>query len=162
MPLIIFRLFYIHTVDQFSRNLTWWSYPFFLVTSLHANFAIIFACLPFAKPVIDSLAIGVIAHDIGFDLRGDQTSAGILGNKGNYGLWTGRSGGPASKAMYGWRKGSGLGNFTSVAAGSGSSKETGAPIQLKNTTGQGESGQRPGGNANGIWKTRTTVVLHEY
>lgn len=40
-----------------------------LLTSLHANFSIIAACIPFSKPIIDSLAIGAITNDIN-DHRG--------------------------------------------------------------------------------------------
>ncbi|MCJ1248559.1 hypothetical protein MMC30_005777 [Trapelia coarctata] len=160
IPLIILRLVYIHTTYLFDPNFTWWSYPLFLVSALHANFAIILATIPFAKPIIDSLAIGVISNDIGFDLRGNRNTAGALGKTSSYRLWGGRS--SASRVMYGWRKSSVVGNFSSMGGESVFTDERQPGLELKDGTGRGEVEEEgEAGSRMFIRKTMTTIVPSE-
>ena len=65
IPLIILRLIYLLKVFS-SLDSTWDSFNLALVTSLHTNVSVIAACISFFKPIIDSLAPGLIANDLHF------------------------------------------------------------------------------------------------
>lgn len=159
VPLVILRLVYIRTTYLFDPNFTWWSYPLFLVSALHANCAIILATIPFAKPIIDSLAIGVISNDVGLGLRGSRTTAGALGNQGSYGLWGGRS--STSRVLYGWRKTSGVGSFSRLGGESALTDERQAGLELKDTTTQGEAGEERGARSRLEIRKTMTIVQSE-
>lgn len=77
IPLIILRLTYLLRAFD-SLNSTWDSFNLALVTSLHTNISVIAACISFFKPIIDSLAPGVMANDLHFSLESNEAqNAGI-------------------------------------------------------------------------------------
>lgn len=43
-----------------------------MISVIHANVAILAACVPFSKPILDSMAIGVITNDVRHGLVWDQ------------------------------------------------------------------------------------------
>jgi hypothetical protein len=52
-----------------SSNVTMDLYPFFLFTTIHANFSIIASCLPFMKPVVEAISPGMIINHVHFGLQ---------------------------------------------------------------------------------------------
>lgn len=63
IPLVILRLVYLHKLYQ-STDTTAASFNVELVTAIHTSYCIITCCMPFLKPVMDSLAVGLINNDI--------------------------------------------------------------------------------------------------
>lgn len=77
IPLIILRLTYLLRAFG-SLNSTWDSFNLALVTSLQTNISVIAACISFFKPIIDSLAPGVMANNLHFSLESNEAqNAGI-------------------------------------------------------------------------------------
>ncbi|KAL8792908.1 MAG: hypothetical protein Q9195_004485 [Heterodermia aff. obscurata] len=84
LPLIILRILYIRhlttslpTPDADISRLLF--HPC-LLTSLHTNIAILAACIPFTKPIIDSMATGAISNDIANPLGWAAQSYKISGS----------------------------------------------------------------------------------
>jgi len=119
VPLIILRLAYLHTFFKFpEENPTRDSWQLFLVSALHANFSVLFSTLPFYKPVVDALAVGVISNDITAGLNWDRSTAGGGTNNSNSysgGRSKGLDGRTPVRSLYGWRKLPGVASLSSAS-----------------------------------------------
>ena len=73
IPLIILRLLYLYRVYH-SPDITSSSFNSALVTVIHTNYCIIASCLPFLKPLIDSLSIGLITNEIRVPVTSDDST----------------------------------------------------------------------------------------
>lgn len=73
LPLIILRLIYLYNLSHSTADITWRSFNLALVTVLHADISIIAACIPFFKPIVDSLSVGMIANDLHFSLESNES-----------------------------------------------------------------------------------------
>lgn len=99
-PLVVMRLVYLFKAYHIS-DITMSSFNATLVTVIHTNYSIIASCVPFLKPMIDSLAIGLMTNDIRVPVRPeksvknkDQTNPfAILGGKGFH-----------TRNAYGWTR----------------------------------------------------------
>ena len=130
------------------------SFNLILVTVIHSNVAIIFGSIPFTKPVIDALSIGVITNDIGFSLRWDLHTAQVATAYGNQSSSSGRGGGSSKRALYGWRRTpAGESHTSSVTASKGREERGGIELE-------GMDVEREGGKME-IRATRTTTVKSE-
>ena len=103
IPLSILRLVYLSQASD-SSDVTLDSFDAALVTEIHTNYSIIASCLPFLKPLVDALAIGLISNDI--RLREDSgnvkdkiNSFGVLGDRGF-----------EKRNLYGWGRSQNSGN----------------------------------------------------
>ncbi|KAH6678530.1 hypothetical protein B0J14DRAFT_325359 [Halenospora varia] len=64
-PLIIFRLYYLHTASSPSQpDQTFSKYHIYLATTIQLNVAIVATCIPFLKPFLQALNSGGYAGDI--------------------------------------------------------------------------------------------------
>ena len=70
MPLTILRLAYLIRALH-SSDLTKFYFEPELITVIHTNYSIIASCLPFLKPFLDSLAIGLMTNDIRIPINDD-------------------------------------------------------------------------------------------
>jgi hypothetical protein len=140
-----------------ATNPTWNAFNLILVSCLHANFAIILGTIPFSKPIIDALSIGVITNDIGYSLRWDRVTAGVSSNKsGSKSNSGGKSYNPNSRAMHGWRKTSGGGTHSSsVVVGSNANEDEEGGMRMDDLK---ESGRQGDGAALRIREVRTTII----
>ena len=68
VPLVILRVFYIHrltsSLAEADADTSRLLFDPSLLTALHSNISIFAACIPFARPIIDSMAVGAISNDI--------------------------------------------------------------------------------------------------
>lgn len=155
VPLIILRLVYIRGFYSFPNgDPTGDSFNFFLITSIHANMAIILGTIPFAKPVIDALSVGIITNDIAFSVGWDKNTAGASGGSKNmsFGASNTRHGGSSKKALYGWRQAS---NHFSNAEGGIRSADEEDTLPLKDIKRSGDN------NKLVIRETRTMTVTSD-
>lgn len=70
IPLTILRLIYLIRAYH-SSDFTKFYFEPELITVIHTNYSIIASCLPFLKPFLDSLAIGLITNDIRLPINED-------------------------------------------------------------------------------------------
>lgn len=70
IPLTILRLVYLVRAFR-SSDFTKASFNPELITVIHTNYSIIASCLPFLKPFLDSLAIGLMTNDIRIPINDD-------------------------------------------------------------------------------------------
>lgn len=83
IPLVVLRLIYLHKLYQ-SADRTIASFHVEVVTAVHTNFSIMAACLPFLKPVMDSLSVGLMRNDIALPGRsGDESQQSSSRDKFN-------------------------------------------------------------------------------
>lgn len=96
IPLSILRLIYLWDSSK-SSNITMNSFNFSIVTVIHTNYSIITSCLPFLKPILDVLAVGVITNDVRIPLDNQTLTSNkavnafaLLSGKGRQNLsgWT--------------------------------------------------------------------------
>lgn len=95
VPIIIVRLVYLNAASE-SVDHPYDDFITVLITSVQANLSVITTCVPFIKPIIDSLQTGILASDIhtltssrhpSYALRwfesgsGSETRAGSVFNK---------------------------------------------------------------------------------
>lgn len=73
LPLVILRLIYLYNLSHTATDTTWRSFSLALVTVLHADISIVAACIPFFKPIVDSLSVGMIANDLHFSLESNES-----------------------------------------------------------------------------------------
>ena len=91
-----------------------------LITVIHTNYSIIASCLTFLKPLIDSLAVGLITNNIRVPIRPqDDTKKkeklnpfAILGGKGF-----------STRNFYGWTRSQSSGYSATITAGTGNDVE---------------------------------------
>ena len=63
IPLIVIRLIYIKSAAR-SSNHALDDFLSVMMTSIHVNLSIVVACIPFIKPVMESLQTGLLASDV--------------------------------------------------------------------------------------------------
>ncbi|KAL8682987.1 MAG: hypothetical protein Q9186_000982 [Xanthomendoza sp. 1 TL-2023] len=63
IPLTVVRIVYINNASSSSDHPRD-DFPAVMVTSIHANLSILITCVPFIKPVMDSLQTGILASDV--------------------------------------------------------------------------------------------------
>ena len=73
IPLTVLRLIYLIRALR-SSDFTKSSFNPELITVIHTNYSIIASCLPFLKPFLDSLAIGLMTNDIRIPINDDPTA----------------------------------------------------------------------------------------
>ena len=72
-----------------------------LITVIHANYSIIASCLPFLKPLIDSLAIGLITNNIQVPI-GSEDSTKKRDKINPFAILSGK--GFNTRNLYGWTR----------------------------------------------------------
>ena len=75
IPLSIIRLIYFQKARH-SSSTTASSFNLVLVTTVQTNTCVIASCLTFLKPLVDSLAIGLVKNDIRVPLGPGETNVG--------------------------------------------------------------------------------------
>jgi hypothetical protein len=162
LPPIILRLTYLKHLYSFTNsNVMTVSFNLILVTVIHSNIAIIFGSIPFTKPVIDALSIGVITNDIGFSLRWDLHTAQVATAYGNQSSSSGRGGGSSKRALYGWRKTPAGESYTSsVTASKGREERGGIELESMRKGNSTVDVEREGDKME-IRTTKTTTVKSE-
>ncbi|KAL9102559.1 MAG: hypothetical protein Q9163_002309 [Psora crenata] len=63
IPIIIVRLIYLNSSSR-SLDHTFDDFATVMISSIHVNLSILAACMPFIKPVMDSLQTGILASDV--------------------------------------------------------------------------------------------------
>ena len=115
IPLTVLRLVYLFKAS-YSSDLTLSSFDAALIMEIHTNFSVIAACLPFLKPMVDSLAIGLMTNDIRIPVESEEVSRSkdkvnpfaLLGGKGFN-----------TRNFYGWTRSQSSGYTSTVTAGKG-------------------------------------------
>ena len=83
IPVIVVRLVYLNARSN-SADATFDDFATALITSIHVSLSITVSCIPFIKPVMDSLETGILASDVhsssqdaksGYALRWPGTSS---------------------------------------------------------------------------------------
>ncbi|KAL8952508.1 MAG: hypothetical protein Q9222_001576 [Ikaeria aurantiellina] len=73
VPIIIIRLIYLNQVSKSSDHPKD-DFSVVMATTIHVNLSIIVTCIPFIKPVMDSLQTGILASDIHTTTRTQEPS----------------------------------------------------------------------------------------
>jgi len=76
IPLTILRLIYIYRSDH-SPDLTWDTFNLALVSEIQINYNVIASCIPFMRPLFDSLALGLVNMTILPPVNEDTTLSKI-------------------------------------------------------------------------------------
>ena len=113
LPLVILRLVYLFKADH-SSDRTMSSFDTALITVIHANYSIIASCLPFFMPLVDSIAVGLMANNIRVPIRFEDSTKkkdkvnpfAILGGEGF-----------STRNFYGWTRSQNSGYNATVTAG---------------------------------------------
>lgn len=138
------RLVYLNNVIH-SPDTTIKAVNVALVTVIHTNYCIIASCLPFLKPLIDSLAIGLLTNDIRVPVRSEDS----IKDKSKMNPFAILSGGKRfhTRNAYGWTRFPASSDYTSTVT---SGKENN--IELANLEKYGSQERMV------INQTKTTVV----
>ena len=90
IPIIIVRLVYLNSASK-SVDHPFDDFSTVMLSSIQANLSVIVSCMPFIKPVIDSLETGILASDVhttssarkqSYPLRWLGSSSGAKGDSG--------------------------------------------------------------------------------
>ena len=86
-----------------------------LVTAIHTNYCIVAGCVPFLKPLIDSLAIGLMTNDIRVPVRSETS----IKDRSKINPFAILSGGKhfQTRNAYGWTRSPGSSDYTSTVTG---------------------------------------------
>ncbi|KAL2058162.1 hypothetical protein ABVK25_001780 [Lepraria finkii] len=105
IPLAILRVYYLNK-SYHSPDTTLTSFTPTLITVIHTNYSIIASCMPFLKPIFDSLAIGLMTNAINVPIeRVDESSGSRSRNKDSinpFALLGGK--GYKTRNAYGWTR----------------------------------------------------------
>ncbi|MCJ1452317.1 hypothetical protein MMC28_002659 [Mycoblastus sanguinarius] len=101
IPLTVLRLVFLYTAYHSSHTKIS-SFHTALVTVIYTNYCIIASCLPFLKPLVDSLAVGLMTNDIRVPIRSED-SINDKDKFNPFAILSGRNGFKARNA-YGWTR----------------------------------------------------------
>ena len=119
-----------------------------LITVIHTNYCIVASCLPFLKPLIDSLAIGLMTNDIRVPVRSEES----VKDKSKINPFAILSGGKRFQTQnpYGWTRFPASSDYTSTVT---SRKDN--DLELRNLERYGSQERMV------INQTKTTVVTSD-
>ena len=118
IPLIVLRLVYLHKALRASDKTAAY-FEVELITAIHTNYSIIAACMPFLKPVVDSLSVGLMTNDIPMNTASDgsQPTSSSRDRFNPFAILAGRNQEYVPKRNSGWTKFPNSDYTSSVTAG---------------------------------------------
>ena len=144
IPLSVLRLVYLYKAYS-SSDLTASAFDATLVTVIHTNYCIIASCIPFLKPLVDSLSVGLMTNDIRVPIRSEEPTTKRTGKVNPFAILSGGKGYKTRNA-YGWTRYPTSGYTSTVTAGKD------IDVEFRDLVGQGSTDRMV------INQTRTMAV----
>lgn len=141
--MIIVRLVFINNTAA-SLDRTFDDYPISITTSVHITLSILTACIPFLRPVMDSLQSGILAGDV-------QTVGASGDGSRSYAL--------QDASVAGWKAGGGIRSAYRNSVHKGSEKSKGPVTIVEAEAGKGGVRANSNDSDEGLIQKHTTFSV---